>query len=229
MSGASTLSVASTYVPSNPNPITWISEERLYPFLRAVEGDEAAAIALYDWHAELLAASFGVMHHFEVLVRNAIDRQRGDGQPQTQLKDTWLLDFQILQPGAIKQVIIAVERLERGKAITRGRVVAGLSFGFWSGLFGGRYEELWRQSLRHAFPRAMQRKDVSKRLDDLRRFRNRLARHDNILDQRVDERLQQMIEVAYFVDPAAARWLHQRSAVTRILQRRPGGTVAAPA
>lgn len=29
-------------------------------------------------------------------------------------------------------MITAVERLERGRLVTRGRVVAGLSFGFWA-------------------------------------------------------------------------------------------------
>jgi len=40
------------------------------------------------------------------------------------------MDFNILEPSGIKQVITAVERLEKGKDITRGRIVAGVSFGF---------------------------------------------------------------------------------------------------
>ncbi|HYM55373.1 MAG TPA: hypothetical protein VES97_08425, partial [Solirubrobacteraceae bacterium] len=76
----------------------------------------------------------------------------GDGQPQEPIKDTWLMDFDVLQPDGVNQVIVAVERLDHGKRITRGRVVAGVSFGFWAGLFGNRYEELWRHHLRRAFP-----------------------------------------------------------------------------
>jgi hypothetical protein len=109
-------------------------------------------VAVYEWHAELTVASFGLLHHFEVLLRNAIDHALGAGQPQTTIKDTWLLDFATLQPDAIKQVIIAIERLEEGKLVTHGRVVAGLSFGFWAWLFGRRYEELWRHRLRGVFP-----------------------------------------------------------------------------
>ena len=104
--------------------------------------DHIRAVALYDWHAEITAACFAMVHHFEVLVRNAIDGVLGEGQAQEPIKDTWLMDFGVLQPDGVKQVILAVERLEQGKGITRWRVVAGVSFGFWAGLFSKRYEEL---------------------------------------------------------------------------------------
>lgn len=54
------------------------------------------------------------------------------------------MDSDVLDPNGIKQVIVAIERLERGKRITRSGVVAGVSFGFWAGLFSKSYEELWR-------------------------------------------------------------------------------------
>lgn len=81
-------------------------------------------MAQYEWRAELSVASFGLIHHFEVLLRNAIDHALGAGQPQTPIKDTWLLDFETLQPDGIKQVVIAIERPEKGNLVTRGRVVA---------------------------------------------------------------------------------------------------------
>jgi hypothetical protein len=130
--------------------IHWISRPRFAPFLEASGNDPARALALYEWHGQLASACFGAMHHFEVLVRNAIDAELGKGHADEPLKQTWLLDFDILRPDGVKQVIVAVERLERGKAISRARIVAGLSFRFWSGLLGGRYEELWRHRLRHA-------------------------------------------------------------------------------
>ncbi len=53
-----------------------------------------------------------MVHHFEVLLRNAIDSVLGDGQPQAPIKDTWLMDFDVLQPDGVKQVIVSVERLD---------------------------------------------------------------------------------------------------------------------
>jgi hypothetical protein len=199
----------------------WISPQRFWPYLDAATNDEVLAEALYAWHASLSAASFNTMHHFEVLVRNAIDAQLGAGQPDEPLRDTWLLDFDTLTPSAVKQVITAVERLEKGRSISRSRVVAGLSFGFWQGLFGRGYEELWRHRLRHAFPNAKQRKDLSAPMDSLRKLRNRLAHHDSILGQPVATRYEEMIRIAGYVDPDAAAWLQNVSDVRAILAARP--------
>jgi hypothetical protein len=200
----------------------WISAPRLQPFLGSSDGDLNAALDLYHWHGRLSAACFHTMHHVEVLIRNAIDGRLGRHHPDEPLTQTWLMDFAVLQPDAVKQVITAVERVGKGNRITRGRVIAALSFGFWSGLFGGQYEELWRQQLRHAFPGAKERKDLSTRLEPLRRFRNRLAHHDSILAQPVKERHAQMLEIIGFIDPEAAEWVAGSSEVTTLLSVRPG-------
>lgn len=158
-----------------------------------------------------------------MLLRNTIDGTLGTEQPQEPLRDTWMLDFDVLQPNGVKQVIVAVERLERGRPVTRSRIVAGLSFGFWAGLFGGRYEELWRHRLRYAFPHGrVQRKDLSRRLDAIRRLRNRVAHHDSLLGQRVGDVADSMLEIAGWIDPAAADWLRSNEQVTRVLRQRPG-------
>lgn len=162
----------------------WVSEARFAPFLCAAAGDEPLAKALYAWHAEVAGAFFSTFHHFEVLVRNAIDERLGHDQPQGPLRDTWLMDFNVLEPKGIMQVIVAVERLDRGTEISRGRVVAGVSFGFWAGLFSKSYEELWRQKLRGAFTDgALRRRDLTSPMRQLQTFRNRLAHHDCLLAQ----------------------------------------------
>lgn len=200
----------------------WLSAARFEPFLVASDGDYERAIELYDWHAEIAAACFGMVHHFEVLVRNAIDGVLGDGQPQQPIKDTWLMDFDVLQPDGIKQVIVSVERLEKGKGITRGRVVAGVSFGFWAGLFSNHYEELWRHQLRYAFPHgSIMRKNLTQRMRLLQRFRNRVAHHDCLLGQSIGDRAEDMLLIAGWIDPDAAAWLGERSRVHALLAARP--------
>lgn len=96
-----------------------ISAPRLRPFLDPSGGDLTAALALYEWHAQLSAACFHTMHHVEVLLRNAIDGQLGKDHPDEPLTETWLMDFAVLRPDAVKQVITAVERVGKGKRITR--------------------------------------------------------------------------------------------------------------
>lgn len=163
-----------------------------------------------------------MVHHFEVLLRNAIDGVLGDGQPQDPIRDTWLMDFGILQPDGVKQVIVAVERLEKGKAVTRGRVIAGVSFGFWAGLFSNRYEEQRRHHIRRAFPHgSVVRKDLTERMRRLQRFRNRIAHHDCLLRQDIGQRVDDMLLIAGWIDPDAASWLRERSRVSTLLATKP--------
>jgi len=174
------------------------------------------------WHAELATACFGVVQHFEVILRNAVDAALGGSQPQQPLKDTWLMDFDTLQPGGIKQVITAVERLERGTQITRARVVAGVPFGFWAGLIGRPYDELWRERLYKAFPHGPgRRKDLPPRILRIRLLRNRLAHHDSILGQNVNGIYEDMLTIASWIDPAARDWLEEHATVPAVITRRP--------
>jgi hypothetical protein len=208
------------------SPDSWLSATRFAPFLNAAGGDYERALDLYDWHAELSAASFEVIHRFEVVVRNAIDGILGEGQPQEPVRETWLLDFDLLSPGGVKQVIFAIERLEKGKSLTRGRVIAGLPFGFWAGLFGNRYEELWRGHLRYAFPHGSPlRKDLAASMGRIRRFRNRVAHHDCLLAQDVSGLTEEMLRVVGWIDPDAEAWVSTRARVFDLLERRPGAGV----
>jgi hypothetical protein len=132
------------------------------------------------------------------------------------------MDFAVLQPNGVKQVIVAVERLEKGKDITRSRVIAGVSFGFWAGLFSKDYEELWRQRLRHAFPHgALTRKDLTQSMRLAQRFRNRVAHHDCLLGQPVRQRVQDMKRIAGWIDPAARSWLETQCSVGALLADKP--------
>lgn len=111
--------------------------------------------------------------------------------------------------------------MEEAAKKSRGRVVAALPFGFWKGLFGGRYEELWRQELRHAFPNAKERKSITTSIEPVGRFRNRLAHHDSILHQDIAMRHQEMLTIAEYIDEDARSWMETNSDVPRLLQQRP--------
>ncbi len=201
----------------------WLSAKRFEPFLKACEGDRDRALELYDWHAEIGAACFEMIHHFEVLIRNVIDAVLGIDQPQEPLKDTWLMDFNVLQPDGVKQVIVAVERLEKGKGISRSRVISGVSFGFWAGLFSKRYEEVWRHKLRYAFPNgSIMRKDLIEPMREIQRFRNRVAHHDCLLQQNIGRRADDMLKIAGWIDPDAQAWLNAHSQVHELLSQKPG-------
>lgn len=205
---------------SEPQARRWLSEERYDRFRSACGGDHGSTARFYEWHAVLSMACFGLIHHFEVLVRNAIDSTLGAGQPQAPIKETWLVDFDTLRPDGIRQVITAIDRLEKRRDVTRGRVVAGLSFAFWADLFGRHYEDLWRQRLHAAFPfGALPRTALSTRMRRIRQFRNRIAHHDSLLDQDVPALLDDMLEIAGWIDPFARAWLEAQTGAAEIARQ----------
>jgi hypothetical protein len=115
----------------------------------------------------------------------------------------------------------------------RHQIVAGLSFGFWSGLLGPKYEDLWRETIHRAFPNAAgRRKQVAVAVERVRKFRNRLAHHDSMINVDIPFELRQIIELASYIDAAAAVWLEQRSEAMAVYRRRPvatADTVVVPA
>ncbi|MDO8188252.1 hypothetical protein Q5424_13795 [Conexibacter sp. JD483] len=202
--------------------IRWLSEGRFGRFRDAAGGDHTRAVALYNWHLELSTELFSLIHWSELLLRNAIDACLGAGQPQAPLAATWVLDFEVLRPWAVRQVVGAVERLPSEQEITRDRVVAGLSFGFWVALLGRRYDELWRDRLHAAFPHERpSREAVATVLRRLQRLRNRIAHHDCLLDVDAGSAVAEIFALARWIDQDADEWLRTVAPVERLVARRP--------
>lgn len=52
-----------------------LSSARVAPYLAAAGGNVRSALRLYRWNIELSAAAYQALHLFEVMLRNALDRQ----------------------------------------------------------------------------------------------------------------------------------------------------------
>jgi len=72
--------------------------------------------------------------------------------------------------------------IRTGDVELHGKVVAELTFGFWSRLLARHYESsLWTHALRHAFPLGLSRGVVYDRFDKLHKLRNRVAHYEPVL------------------------------------------------
>jgi len=93
----------------------------------------------------------------------------------------------------MEQVIKAEGNLKkRKKPVEAGRLVAELNFGFWTSLFNKNYEintkncktPLWPEFLESVFPlipsEQRTRKNISQRLDSIRKIRNRVFHYEPI-------------------------------------------------
>ncbi|MCJ1712726.1 hypothetical protein [Curtobacterium sp. VKM Ac-2922] len=110
-------------------------------------------------------------------------------------------------------------------------MVAATSFGFWVGLTDAgtprhprlSYETtLWQPRMVHAFPwlRGVRRKQLHHRLDEVRRFRNRLAHHEPIVRAPLERIRDDVLEIAGFVHPEAERFIRGASRIDDVLARR---------
>lgn len=203
------------------------------PYLRAAANDKSKALALYEWSTQTSSAAFEVVGHLEVLLRNALDRCLREHFNEDRCGIPWFL---LPMPGGehVADAVAAVrERLRAQRKESRHQIVAGLSFGFWAGLLGQKYEDLWRSCLHRAFPHSSgTRKQVAVAVDRVRRFRNRLAHHDSMINIDIPFEVRRILELASYIDPAAARWMAQRSSVMTAYAQRPvtaDDTVVVPA
>jgi hypothetical protein len=205
----------------------WITPARLAPFLEVVCADRHLAADLYVRHARLSSACMEVIHHVEVLVRNTIHRQLRHDERKDGLR-SWLIDPAVLKPGELPAVEDAVSRIRRlGRPVTCARVVAGLPLSFWTRLVGIRYDELWKSSLHHAFPRGSgTRRDVAGQLNRISQLRNDIAHHQPIIGIPVEDRHQDMLDLAAAIDPAAGTWIAALSRVEETLAACPADPTA---
>ena len=207
-----------------------LSPERMSTYVQAVsKQDKEEAVRLYIWNIALSSAFYGMLQVLEVTLRNAMHSQLA-----ANYGPTWYDNPLVgLDDGSTRRIQNAKIRLTRTghQRISTGRVVAGLSFGFWVSLLGhgGRMAELnrranyemtlWRPVLRHAFPHAgsLTRKQAHAALDPLRTLRNRIAHHEPIFlrEHTVDYRL--ILEVTGWISPTTREWLDHHSRVQALL------------
>lgn len=192
-----------------------ISSERLTRYLKLAEGDKRRALQQYAYNAALGSAFHGPLQALEVTLRNAvhiaITEERGVN---------WFDGPGLEQPqqDAVRNAKEDL-RWERGPQ-DPGRIVAGLSFGFWVALFAKRYEkELWRPVLHQCFNPRQDRRRLHDRLNRLRRLRNRIVHHEPILhwDLRADHDL--ILWVLDLLSPETRNWVEHHSRVPGVLDQ----------
>ena len=195
----------------------WLSPERFAEYLAAAGEDVELASRLYEWNASASAALFEIIHHFEVLLRNAIVLQLEKDGPSPALPpgSPWL-------QGAKNIAEVSARLRKRGKNVTAGRVFSGLTFGFWQNLFGSEYEELWRHSLQYVFRRTKaDRSVIAAYLESLNQVRNRIAHHGSLIDTDVTVEAQKIFRLAGWIDQEAESWLRSIERVSLIAVERP--------
>ncbi len=155
---------------------------------RPQNGSDFATVANYFWNMALCEALYPSLNVLEITLRNGVHQAAS----RVHNSEFWfdqpgVLTFQ--QPGQIRD---ARRRLTgRGRPLTAGRIIAELSFGFWTTLLSDPYHSsFWMprraRMLKDTFPHMTNairiRGDIHRRYDILRYLRNRVFHFEPIWD-----------------------------------------------
>ena len=185
-------------------------------------GDLAQALRLYMWNTALSESLYGPLQGLEITLRNSI-HERLTAVFGAHWYDNPKVGIQFAQQRQINEAKDTL-RFQR-KLIEPSRMVAELSFGFWIGLLGRKYENnLWRSHLRPLFvnvPSPLLRKDVHKALDEIRLLRNRIAHHESILQRPLPKEHALILTVIRWFCAITADWIEHHSRFNDIYRARP--------
>ena len=198
-----------------------ISSPRLKPYILANDADELDALARYYWNIALSEALYPALQCFEITLRNTMhhDLSKAKG---TQF---WFDDAWLLLPNEQQSVLNAKAELTfHGKAHEPGRIVAELKFGFWTSLFAGPYERnLLLPILSSTFqnmPRKLRtRRVLAKRVDDIRKLRNRVFHHEPVWNMPdLITRHQNVLEAIGWMNPRMQQYMSVIDRFERVFQ-----------
>lgn len=117
-------------------------------------------------------------------------------------------------------------------AITHDDVVSHFMFGTWVYLIKPRVwnqpqqcQQLWQECLSHAFPYAdpsdSGRERLGDQLDRVRKLRNRVAHHENLLSVDIRRRLRDMLGILALIDPKLPDLAMQSNRVRTLVRADP--------
>ncbi|HEV2189928.1 MAG TPA: hypothetical protein VGR70_22155 [Stellaceae bacterium] len=174
---------------------TALSKERLdtYRELLPAGATFIDVIGIYNANTAISEALIGSIQIMEISVRNSIHRQ---------IARTYGIDWYV--GNKLNLDNDTPETLSQ-------KIVSELTLGFWTNLFKRQYEDpLWRKTLRFAFPHVggpLTRGQVHQTLDKLRRLRNRISHHEQILKYDLNVYYNSIIDLVSWVSPVTAIWL----------------------
>lgn len=190
-----------------------ISHERLDAYRqRGSSSDDADLFTHYAWNMALSESLYTPLQCLEVNLRNSFH----DAATAHFKTETWYDLPGTLHPKELSKIQDAKGTLSKGsKSLDAGRVIAELTFGFWTSLLDVRYEKvLWPWLLKPVFPNMPRqiriRKNLSKRLNRIRLLRNRVFHHEPIWHWRdLLAQHDEIMEAITWLNPAMMTFVEQ--------------------
>lgn len=188
-----------------------LSPERVSTYLDLAKSKPpslADAMALHAWNSRVGGLLLCQLAVSEVVIRNAVAEVLA-----TVYGPQWPWDYgfylSLTHHGQDQ-----LNKARTGQTRT-GKVIAELSFGFWEHLFVAVQDPvLWTPHIKSAFQNLppgllpyQARGDIRKRLENLRKLRNRIAHHEPLMKLPLAARVQDIETVVGYRCSATAAWV----------------------
>lgn len=189
-----------------------LSLERFARYAAWAGQERERAFHLYALNTQLSEALYTPLQMLEVALRN-----RCHSVLSARYGAWWFDQKGFLkahrQPVQVEKAKADVRR--GGKEVTEGRVVAALTFGFWTAMLSPKYDTLWQQELHRIAStpegKRLPRKSLSEPLRDIRELRNRIAHHEPILSRDLCADHAGILRLTALLCPDAAAWSDHHS------------------
>jgi hypothetical protein len=210
-----------------------LSNERLHEYRREQADTALQRLGYYAWNIALCESLYPALHLCEVTLRNSLFETLRREFPviaRGTRVTCWMDDgTRVLTQEHAVRVAAAKRKLItalKGSRVpfTPGRLVAEMSFGFWTYLFDAAYgfispgaPGLWPRLLDDVFPNLpdaqavpRRRQDFADRLGEILRLRNRAFHHEPLWkDPHLADKHAMVVETIEWMNPAVARALSE--------------------
>ncbi|HEY4061112.1 MAG TPA: hypothetical protein VGM30_04390 [Puia sp.] len=169
----------------NSQLYTAISTPRFNRYLAACNNNRKQAEKLYRLNLRLSQQMYAVIGLFEVILRNSIDRHFIPVKSPVWLEEAVMLNGYLnISPGCEDSFHTVQEAIHKlGLEYTHDRLIAKLTFGFWTYQFSKKEFAAAGSTLLQIFPNkphGIRQKDVFKNLIRINDTRNRIAHYEPI-------------------------------------------------
>ncbi len=168
--------------------------------------DHATTLSRYLLNMALSEFLYPLLQFAEIALRNAVHRELTTRCGTDAWYDSALARLTPWQQDKVAEAKNSL--VKRRKSLTPGRIVAELTFGFWTGFFNNAHARTGIGSYlsKNAFPLAPATEQYQAKLDrrwqDIRDLRNRVFHHERILHwKNLDARHQAILELIEWMSP----------------------------
>ena len=200
-----------------------VSKPRITRYAAIVDGDMRLALRLHSWNASVAASLLPLLHISEVCIRNFALRRlmsfygnRWYENPKLFRKlggdDTFM-------GKSLKRAYEDELKLGRNGDLTN-YITSELPFGFWVNVFTSKFtNEIWNRPL-HTYntniPRNSTLQTLHEGVDGVRKFRNSVAHHKNVVLKPVEENYEKTLDVLSWFCPPSSELARQTSMFPRV-------------